>query len=369
MSEPQKIVLILGNGFDLDLGLKTSYKDFYESENCPKSYPSPLIDHLNKSWPNNLDKVRWYDLENELFNYCKSVQRPGPIQDVITIDERRFLKEVNPASIAFGIDNKYINVAKSLMSKGYLIRNYYGHYSFPYIEDVQESTYWRDKKAFNLIKEGLCKYIGSLSNGQSPEDSIALQVLFAVDCSRRANHFLDIYSFNYTSIPVDYGDGFMDCVHYVHGNCADGNIIIGTKDDSTIGEHYDFLQKSFDPFYKPPVLVADLLVADEVIFFGHSIGENDRQYFKAFFKQQTDYSHPNKKKITIFTLDDNSEVAIKRSLQKMTDNNLATLYGLNDLCIIKTASIKNSYGDFESFLKRFITDERLVKATLEKVIR
>ncbi len=34
MSEPRKIVLILGNGFDLDLGLKTSYKDFWESEFC-----------------------------------------------------------------------------------------------------------------------------------------------------------------------------------------------------------------------------------------------------------------------------------------------------------------------------------------------
>ena len=32
MEEPRKIVVILGNGFDLDLGLKTSYKDFWESE-------------------------------------------------------------------------------------------------------------------------------------------------------------------------------------------------------------------------------------------------------------------------------------------------------------------------------------------------
>ena len=43
MAEPRKIVLILGNGFDLDLGLKTSYKDFWESEFCPKDYPAPLI--------------------------------------------------------------------------------------------------------------------------------------------------------------------------------------------------------------------------------------------------------------------------------------------------------------------------------------
>lgn len=46
--EPKKIVLIIGNVFDLDLGLKTSYKDFWESEFCPRDYPAPIIDHLNK---------------------------------------------------------------------------------------------------------------------------------------------------------------------------------------------------------------------------------------------------------------------------------------------------------------------------------
>ena len=50
MFEPRKLVLILGNGFDLDLGLKTSYKDFWESEYCPKDYPAPLIRHLNSRW-------------------------------------------------------------------------------------------------------------------------------------------------------------------------------------------------------------------------------------------------------------------------------------------------------------------------------
>lgn len=38
MSEPRKKVVILGNGFDLDLGLKTLYKDFWESKYCPKDY-------------------------------------------------------------------------------------------------------------------------------------------------------------------------------------------------------------------------------------------------------------------------------------------------------------------------------------------
>ena len=67
----RSIVLVLGNGFDFDLGLRTSYKDFWESEHCPKDYPAPLVKHLNEKWPDNLDKVKWYDLENELLQYFR----------------------------------------------------------------------------------------------------------------------------------------------------------------------------------------------------------------------------------------------------------------------------------------------------------
>lgn len=31
-NEFRKIIFVLGNGFDMDLGLKTSYKDFWESK-------------------------------------------------------------------------------------------------------------------------------------------------------------------------------------------------------------------------------------------------------------------------------------------------------------------------------------------------
>lgn len=43
MEEPRKIVLILGNGFDLNLGLKTSDKDFWASKNCLKNYPAKSL--------------------------------------------------------------------------------------------------------------------------------------------------------------------------------------------------------------------------------------------------------------------------------------------------------------------------------------
>ena len=110
-SNSRKIVLILGNGFDLDLGLKTSYKDFWESEFCPKDYPAPLIHHLNQHWSKNLEAVRWYDLENELLNYYITVQRPqeGTI-DIITEEERELLEKFTPYGWTCGWFNKKLTL-------------------------------------------------------------------------------------------------------------------------------------------------------------------------------------------------------------------------------------------------------------------
>ena len=372
MSEPRKIVLILGNGFDLDLGLKTSYKDFWKSEFCPKDYPAPLITHLNQKWGDDIDGVKWYDLENEFLNYYNSIPDPSIGIDIITDEEKEFLKGFT----SFGFQNRWYEgkeeLLTSLINKGVLLYN--TDRIIPYIgehlkEDALKTPIWRDNKAFNLIKEGLCKYIQSESDEPYNGDSVALAVLYAANYSREAGDFLNIYTFNYTSLPVDYGKEFRSIVHYVHGDCKKGNIIIGTRDDGVYDNNYDFFQKSFDPNFNPPALVADLLDADEVIIFGHSIGENDRQYFKSFFKQQTDYVTARGKDITIFTWDDHSEVEIKRSLQKMTDNNLSTLYGLNHVEIIKTSMIKEKPERINAFLLKHICDSMQVRVTLQKLLR
>ena len=283
--EPRKIVLILGNGFDLDLELKTSYRDFWESDFCPKEYPAPLIKHLNQRWSDYLDAVKWYDLENELFNYyCIRKDNPS-YPDVIEPELLEYVRSFDRYKYTCdsfsGIDARMEE----------LVRLGYGEYnklpcwaSIPLQDDFKHSPFWRDHKALSRIKEGLCKYLNSINVQEYKKESVALKVLYAAEKARESGDFLNIYTFNYTPLPVDYGNGFKDIVHYVHGNCDSGKIIVGTKDDLSIDMNYDFLQKSFDPDYNPPAIVADLLEADEVIVFGHSIGENDRQYFKAFFK-------------------------------------------------------------------------------------
>lgn len=45
MMEPQKVVLVMGNGFDLDLGFKTKYSDFAKSKEWQEMYAK----HANES--------------------------------------------------------------------------------------------------------------------------------------------------------------------------------------------------------------------------------------------------------------------------------------------------------------------------------
>ena len=359
---PKSIVLVLGNGFDLDLGLRTSYKDFWESDYCPKSYPAPLIKHLNEKWPDSLDKVKWYDLENELHKYFVEI-KDNESYDLITLSEQDFLRNYNPTKTTSRHHySDYYKQIASLNAKGLLsIDTSWGTYmAIPYLDDLRQSSVWRDKKAFNLIKEGLCKYISEICTNSFDDNVSSYNVLFALSMAKERGDYVQIYSFNYTSLPHPYGINLKDITHHVHGTCSDGKIIIGTEDSPILNDEYDFLQKSFDPNYNPPSLVYDLLSAQEIVIFGHSIGVNDRQYFKSFFQKQTSTSNPSRKKITIFTRDGKSEIEIKRSLQQMTDHNLSTLYGLNDLQIIKTANIKDDPSELKAFMQEHIKDDRYV---------
>ena len=368
--EPRKIVLILGNGFDLDLGLKTSYKDFWESEFCPKDYPAPLIHHLNQCWPDNLEAVKWYDLENELLGYYKSIPDPTIGLDIITEEERAFLEKFTSYGQACGWYSDQLDLVQSLIDKGVLFYNgnVLRHVDEHLKEDGLKSPIWRDRKAFGLIKAGLCQYLSNLGYPKDESKTIAFQVLAFLDAEAESGNNVNVYSFNYTRVQLNGRAPDAAKIHYMHGSCSDGKIIIGTRDDKEYDTNYDFLQKSFDPSFNPPALVADLQDADEVIIFGHSIGENDRQYFKAFFIQQTNYSNTRRKDITIFTRNNASELQIKRSLQGMTDSNLSTLFGLNNLRIIKTGELEEDQRKLYDFLVKHGKGEMPTREFIGKIL-
>ena len=378
MQEPRKIVLILGNGFDLDLGLKTSYKDFWESEFCKcNCFPAPIINHLNQRWIDNREGVKWYDLENELMNYYKGLKEPQKGEDIFTKEEKELLADFSTYNYGCGFYYDRIETINSLIEKGALIahKNQFGQYLVEERYDKKDCikpAIERDKMALELIKRELCDYLKSIKRPEDNNDSTAAHVLSAMIRTAKAGDFVDIFSFNYTPIIYRGFHRFDVPVHYMHGNCESGSIIIGTRDDIEIVPEYSFLQKAMNGSFAPPDIVTPLKEADEIIIFGHSLGDNDRQYFAPFFKRQSDEVNPVKKDIVLFTRDESSQIELKRSMQKMTDGHLSSLYSINQPVIIKTAELAtdlNNQKIYKSFLIKHGFSEDYSERSIGKLLQ
>lgn len=139
---------------------------------------------------------------------------------------------------------------------------------------------------------------------------------------------------------------------HVHGNIKDNSIILGVKDSAELKEGYSFLYKTFNRHYESHPIQYDLMDADEVVFFGHSLGVNDYHYFQRFFQKQCDEQLERKdgKDITIITYNETSRISILEQLRKMNDNKTDQLFLLNRLQFICTENGETE--KLKKFLKR-----------------
>ena len=74
------IVYLIGNGFDLNLGLKTSYKDFYEKHYCLEKSPNDNIEKLKKEIKGNIDS--WSDLEIALGKHTEKINTSIEFEEI-----------------------------------------------------------------------------------------------------------------------------------------------------------------------------------------------------------------------------------------------------------------------------------------------
>ena len=280
-------ILVLGNGFDIDLGYNTKYSDFAESDQLwPfKSETEGLAGFLNKK----RNTEQWLDIERCLLEYACIKPR-----------------------------------ALSLNSDG--------------IMPIE-----KDKQDFCKLKQNISHYINDVeSSSRIKTKSVAAKVISAIS----ENGGFKVYSFNYTDLDK-VTDTLkiprMDCIH-VHGSVSDDSIILGIDDGQDVYEGYDALYKVFDHQYRSNMLRHDLEVAEEVVFFGHSLGEIDYSYFRTFFKnicREENTSH-DRKTVTIFTKDESSRLAILRQLREMNKKQMGLMFNNNHFRIIRTSDCEKT---------------------------
>lgn len=284
-----KIVFIIGNGFDIDLGWKTQFSQFAESEYWPSSSGSNLFSLLST----NRTQSKWFDVEKLMAAY---------------VDPRNRLT--------------FSNRVKS------------------------------DKEFFGQLSVALMSYLKEQQSQEIAKDSTAAKVLSTV---LALHNYTKIYSFNYTDLSLiakKLGVSYPFNYEHVHGELANDSAIIGIQDSADVVDNYEFMYKTFSPHYSSHGILFDLLDADEVIFFGHSLGQIDYHYFQRFFQQQcrSDMQRSDSKRITIFTYDAASRLSILKQLRNMNEKRTDLLFNQNELNIFMTD------GTDEGKIAKFLSD-------------
>ena len=290
-----KGVLIIGNGFDIDLGLKSRYSDFAMSklwiDNIDAKINEYSSDGLMKSLINAKNKENWFDIEQTMLDY---------VLDLMELyDKTNYEFESND----------------------------------------------KDKEAYTLVCQLLKQYLIHESDSVSiKKESIAAKVLDNICAS---TIFSTIYSFNYTDIHNFFrkqGIEIFPQIYHVHGSILDGDdIILGVEsEDKILPKEYTFLYKTSSDYYCSNNIYESLRQADDVVFFGHSIDGMDFKYFRKFFETASSENTDDYKRkyIRIFTGDHESKLDIEYNFRKNGIDPF-DLYRLNDIDFIYSINCEN----------------------------
>lgn len=305
MQEDKQIALnstlIIGNGFDLDLGLHTTYQDFMQSDLWPITPTMGLHSSLAQTL---LDKIQfkcWFDLEQILANYADSTSQ---------------------------ISQKSV---RSL-----------------YLRGLQN-----DCDCFNRLQSSLSQFIEREEQNAINFQSAA--ALFMQNLINKAS-FDQIFSFNYSDLNLFAKQLHVLSINYthVHGSTRNKTCILGISDSIKVTRDYDFMYKTSSPHYKSTNVRYALQKSSVVVFWGHSLGMQDYHYFEDFFKQQSrsDMVEKDKRTIIIITKDQESQSNILHQLRVMNDGKINLLYDCNELVFLKT--LENTPSSLVESVKKYI---------------
>lgn len=284
----KKLLVVIGNGFDLDMNLATSYAEFMKSDifqvYLQKSHVTSgdyanlnLFDYMEHRFEGN--NKNWIDIEKELQEYAEKVD---------------------------------LSIYKD---KGEAIK---------YIE-----------RSFGSLRDSLTAYLSNIDYSIIDRDSSALRLLRAI----KDDYFCELYTFNYTDLSrldTYVGGSSLINVHYIHGTLKENTIILGFSHTDLPYQEMDFMIKYQSDFYRSNDFRQTLDNAEEVLIFGHTLGRTDYPYFREFFQRETDINRRHKTTISIVTFNSSTKRQINREINTMTggkadwmDINFIQTHGVN----------------------------------------
>ena len=268
--------VIIGNGFDLNLGLPTSYSHFIKSEYFIHLLSS---NKLCRYLADTYERCNWVDIEASLKEYAEKTESP-----------KMFFSD-------------YTALKKSLIK---------------YMDSLSYSSIDEESVAYNFI--GDCCY-----ECFRPADKNHITILnfnYTKSVSKVIDHIYKIGTFaNYiTNIPFEYWA--------VHGSAKNNHIVLGVEDSADIPSSCNFIKKTYDSEHLS--FKAKILKCDELIVSGHSLGESDDSVFRPFFQKQL-RSDAEPKKVTIYYKGENGYEDLLNRVDDLTDYHISKFREKNRL--------------------------------------
>ena len=265
-----QLALIIGNGFDIDMGLPSRYSDFIKS----------------KEWNNAVSGFNVYLQQKEY-------------------QDHSLIGQLQMASL----NSQWFDIEQEIQK-----------FIVSHLDNTERDM--RDiKSEFNVIKKALACYLKRIiANFTANKDRLSTYLMYKLrECPLTAT---EIY-FNYTN-PSEYlklplqkeiFNGAQQWFTYVHGSLRNNDIVLGCdlQEGEKVNRQLSFMYK-YNQLNKANHVARSILEAKEIIFFGHSINEMDFCYFKEFFKVASASPNPIRH-LTIITYDDDSERTIKDNIR------------------------------------------------------
>lgn len=268
-------LLIIGNGFDINCGLQTSYSNFIDSNRFKKleSEGSILAHELRSAFT----VANWVDIERELAEYSTRIMASRTSM-------------YDPHRSAFR--DEFFSLVQALSD---------------YIK------YDIDYKSINFDSDGPL-ILRSITKAELP---------------------LVLVNFNFTStikyIEEHYNIRIGEHIH-IHGDAISENIVFGVSDSERVSFDHAFIKKSaFDGLYTELHLYEIMKFADSITIFGHSLGITDKSHFKKFFNGSL-----RNRTIEIFIHSTKSKESIIGRLDDLTDRSLGQFRVRNNLVYKQT---------------------------------
>ena len=376
-NESIKQLLIIGNGFDLACGLKSSYKDFFDnylksiSSTSSRMYWEQYLkkmSYLN----NNNDDYSWTDIETQIFMQLQNVEF---LIDNNLINRRYYENKnelIEEIEISLDKSNSKLNL-ESISDTFYLLWNVFEYYITnnqlklsTALDKIKEDLFKLEEHFTKYLKNEIqnanskIKTNNEIATNIFTENSyfiksrilFATLILFHINVNdtplsvpsieilqRFANSILLIKNLNVDTLSnFDIVENYVLSFNYtqpfqfpnlrnIHGNLNDKNIIFGIDYDK-VNTFFSNQPTQFTKSYRilENKLNSDMVIPSDInkiLFYGHGLGEADYSYFQAIF-DTVDLYHGNTQ-LVFFWNNFNDEDQYNIQVERVT--NLIEKYG------------------------------------------